>query len=162
MVTEVRQGVTRDQLGRRGAIADPVWVNRRLLLTGADQLSAKPWKRLGAMRDNVDPTQEIRDAWGKERLRMLLAEQEPAKIRWRLADFYDAAIDAAMPEATGSRTSSKPGGQRSWSPSPRTSPTPAPKGSTESPNGPNASDVAIGISATTKPYPEPHRGHPTA
>jgi len=31
---------------------------------------------------------------------MLLKEREPSKIRWRLADFYDAAIDAAMPETT--------------------------------------------------------------
>jgi hypothetical protein len=31
---------------------------------------------------------------------MLLGEHEPSKIRWRLADFYDAAIDAAMPETT--------------------------------------------------------------
>jgi transposase len=35
MVIEVRQRVTHDQLGRRGTAADPVWVNRRLLLTGA-------------------------------------------------------------------------------------------------------------------------------
>jgi transposase len=99
MVTEVRQRVTRDQLGRRGTVADPVWVNRRLLLTGADHLSAKQWRRLGAMLDANDPTGEIGAAWGvKERLRMLLKESEPSKIRWRLADFYDAAIDAAMPE----------------------------------------------------------------
>jgi hypothetical protein len=31
---------------------------------------------------------------------MLLAEHEPSKIRRRLADFYDAAIDARLPEAT--------------------------------------------------------------
>ena len=36
----------------------------------------------------------------KERLRMLLAESEPSKIRWRLADFYHAVIDAQLPEAT--------------------------------------------------------------
>jgi hypothetical protein len=36
----------------------------------------------------------------KERLRMLLAEHEPSKIKWRLADFYEAAIDAQLPEAT--------------------------------------------------------------
>jgi transposase len=36
----------------------------------------------------------------KERLRLLLAESEPSRIRWRLADFYDAALDAAMPETT--------------------------------------------------------------
>src|SRR5215216_2701703 len=101
MVTEVRQRVTRDQLGRRGTAADPVWVNRRLLLTGTDHRSAKQWARLGRMLDEHDPTQEIGAAWGvKERLRMLLKERESSKIRWRLADFYDAAIDAAMPETT--------------------------------------------------------------
>jgi transposase len=101
MVTEVRQRVTRNQLGRRGTVADPVWVNRRLLLTGAEHLSAKQWVRLSRMLDHHDPTEEIGAAWGvKERLRLLLKEREPSKIRWRLADFYDAAIDAAMPETT--------------------------------------------------------------
>jgi transposase len=52
------------------------------------------------MLDDHDPTNEIGAASGvKERLRMLLAEPEPSKIRWRLADFYDAAIDAQLPEA---------------------------------------------------------------
>jgi transposase len=101
MVTEVRQRVTRDLLGRRGTVADPLWLNRRLLLTGAEHLSARQWKRLAAMLDDCDPTREIGAAWGvKERLRMLLAESEPSKIRWRLADFYAAAIDAQLPEAT--------------------------------------------------------------
>ena len=27
-------------------------------------------------------------------------ESEPSRIRWRLADFYQAAIDAQLPEAT--------------------------------------------------------------
>jgi transposase len=101
VVTEVRQRVTRDLLGRRGTVADPMWVNRRLLLTAAEHLSAKQWKRLSRMLDDHDPTNEIGAAWGvKERLRMLLAEREPAKVRRRLADFYDAAIDAQLPEAT--------------------------------------------------------------
>ena len=101
MVTEVRQRVTRDQLGRRGTVADSVWVNRRLLLTAAEHLSPRQWARLSRMLDNHDPTNEIGAAWGvKERLRMLLAEHEPSKIRRRLADFYDAAIDAHLPEAT--------------------------------------------------------------
>lgn len=101
MVTEIRQRVTRHQLGRRGTTADPVWVNRRLLLTGADHLTAKQWARLTATLQRCDPTNEIGAAWGvKERLRMLLAESEPSKIRWRLADFYDAAIDANMAETT--------------------------------------------------------------
>lgn len=101
MVTEVRQRVTRDQLGRRGTTADPVWVNRRLLLTGADHLSVKQWRRLTATLERCDPTNEIGAAWAvKERLRMLLAESEPSRIRWRLADFYDAALDANMAETT--------------------------------------------------------------
>jgi hypothetical protein len=80
-------------LGRRGTVADTVWVNRRLLLTGAEHLSAKQWTRLHRMLEDHDPTNEIGAAWGvKERPRMLLAEHEPSKIRWRLADFYDAAI----------------------------------------------------------------------
>ena len=101
MITEVRQRVTRDLLGRRGTVADPVWVNRRLLLTGAEHLSSKQWKRLQVMLDSCDPTNQIGAAWGvKERLRLLLGEHEPSKIRWRLADFYDAAIDAQIPETT--------------------------------------------------------------
>ena len=44
---------------------------------------------------------EIGAAWGvKERLRLLPKEHQPSKIRRRLADFYDAGIDAAMPETT--------------------------------------------------------------
>ena len=100
-LTEVRQRVNREQLGRRGTVKDPVWVNRRLLLTGAEHLSTKQWRRLTAMLDHGDPTREIGAAWGvKERLRLLLKEREPSKIRWRLADFYEAAIDANMPETT--------------------------------------------------------------
>jgi transposase len=102
MVTEVRQRVTRAQLGRRGTTADPVWVNRRMLLTGAEHLSAKQWTRLWeGFNEANDPTKEIQAAWAiKERLRMLLAQREPSKIRWALADFYEAVIDAHLPVAT--------------------------------------------------------------
>jgi transposase len=51
--------------------------------------------------DHCDPTKEVQAAWAvKERLRLLLAESEPSRIRWRLADFYEAAIDAQLPETT--------------------------------------------------------------
>jgi transposase len=101
MVTEVRQRVTRSLLGRRGTVRDQIWVNRRLLLTGAEHLSSKQRKRLWRSLDTSDPTKEIQAAWAvKERLPLLLAEHEPWKIRWRLADFYEAAIDAQLPEAT--------------------------------------------------------------
>jgi transposase len=59
MVTE-RQRVTRDLLGHRGTVADAVWLNRRVLLAGADHLPAKQWRRLEAMLDHCDPIQEIR------------------------------------------------------------------------------------------------------
>jgi transposase len=85
MVTEIRQRVTRDLLGRR--------VNRRLLLTGAEHLSAKQWNRLWRSFEVCDPTKEVQAAWAvKERLRLLLREREPWKIRRRLADFFEAAI----------------------------------------------------------------------
>jgi transposase len=101
MVTEVRQRVTRTLYGRRGTTADPVWLNRHMLLTGAEHLSSKQWARLWRTFDGCDPTKEVQAAWAvKERLRLLLAEHEPSKIRWRLADFYEAAIDAQLPEAT--------------------------------------------------------------
>src|SRR6478736_92636 len=102
MVTEVRQRVTREQLGRRGTTADPVWVNRRMLLTGAEHLSTKQWTRLwNGFNEVNDPTKEIQAAWAvKERLRMLLAQSEPSKIRWALADFYETVLDAHLPEAT--------------------------------------------------------------
>jgi len=101
MLTEVRQRVTRTLLGRRGTTADPIWLNRQMLLTGAEHLSAKQWRRLWRTFDDCDPTKEVQAAWAvKERLRLLLAESEPSKIRWRLADFYEAAIDAQLPETT--------------------------------------------------------------
>jgi transposase len=101
MVTEVRQRVTRNLLGRRGTAADPIWLNRHMLLTGAEHLSSKQWNRLWRSFDGCDPTKEVQAAWAvKERLRLLLGEHEPSRIRWRLADFYEAAIDAQLPEAT--------------------------------------------------------------
>jgi transposase len=101
MVTEVRQRVTRTLLGRRGTTADPIWLNRRMLLTGAEHLSTKQWNRLWRSFAGCDPTKEVQASWAvKERLRLLLGEREPSRIRWRLADFYEAAIDAHLPEAT--------------------------------------------------------------
>jgi transposase len=79
-------------------------MSRRLLLTGAERLSSKQWKRLWRSLDSGDPTKEIQAAWAvKERLRLLLAEQEPSKIRWRLVGFYQAAIGAQLPESDSAR-----------------------------------------------------------
>ena len=101
MVTEVRQRVARDQLGRRGRKTDQAWAHRRLLLAAGDRLSSRGLDRLERVLRADDPTDEIGAAWGvKERLRQLLAERDPDRIRHKLWVFYDAAAAADMPETT--------------------------------------------------------------
>jgi transposase len=101
MVTEVRQRVAREQLGRRGQAVDPAWAHRRLLLTAGDRLSRRQLDRLTRVLAVDDPTNEIGAAWGcKELLRQLLAARDPAEIRERLWRFYDACATADMPETT--------------------------------------------------------------
>lgn len=101
VLTQVRQRVTREQYGRRGTTREPIWVNRQLLLTGYEHLSLKQRARLTATLAADDTTNEIGAAWGvKERLRMLLRESDPDRIRHRLWQFYDAAADAHMDETS--------------------------------------------------------------
>ena len=91
-VTEVRQRVARQQLGRRGRKADPAWAHRRLLLAAGDRLSAHGLARLRRVLAADDPTNEIAAAWAvKELLRQLLATTDPDQVRHRLWRFYDAA-----------------------------------------------------------------------
>ena len=100
MLTEVRQRVTRELYGRRGTTAEKVWVNRRLLLTGYEHLSAKQRARLNATFAE-DPTGQIGAAWGvRERLRLLLAERDPARIHHRRYELFRDVVDADMPETT--------------------------------------------------------------
>jgi len=118
MVTEVRQRVTRQRLGRRGTIGDRVWVNRQLLLTGADHLSAKQWDRLTAALDTTDPTAdptgEIGAAWGvKERLRLLLAESEPSRSGGDWPTSTTPSSTPTWPRPAGWAAPSRRGGQRS-------------------------------------------------
>jgi transposase len=101
MLTEVRQRVAREQLGRRGRKADPAWAHRQLLLTAGDRLSQRGLARLKHVLAVDDPTNEIGAAWGvKELLRRLLAVPTAHDARQRLFRFYDAALVADMPEAT--------------------------------------------------------------
>lgn len=73
MVTKVRQRLARQTHGRRGMVIDPAWANRRLLLRGADTLSAAGWARLERVLRTDDPTDELGAAWGiKEQVRRLL------------------------------------------------------------------------------------------
>ncbi len=101
MVTDVRQRVAREQLGRRGRKADPAWAHRRLLLSAGDRLTQRQMDRLFDVLETDDPNNEIGAAWGcKERLRMLLAERDPDQVRRRLWDFYQACATADMDETT--------------------------------------------------------------
>lgn len=106
MVTDVRQRVQREQTGRRGNLADPKWTNRRLLLAAGDRLSPRALARLVATLRADDPTDEIGAAWGvKELLRQLLAANGPTRysrheVSERRTRFYDACIDAQMPETS--------------------------------------------------------------
>lgn len=102
MVTDVRQCVFREQLGRRGRKTDPAWANRRLLLRAGDRLSATATARLTSMFTPAsDPTGEIGAAWGvKERLRMLLEAGDPHTISEALHRFHETVLLADLPEAT--------------------------------------------------------------
>jgi transposase len=101
MVTEVRQRVARERHGRRGRKTDPAWAHRRMLLTAGNRLSRRHLLGLRRVLAADDPTDEIGAAWGcKERLRQLLAEHDPVRIRQRLWRFYTACADADMPETT--------------------------------------------------------------
>jgi len=101
MVTEVRQRVARELLGRRGRKADPAWAHRRLLLRAGDKLGRRGLERLRWVLRHDDPTDEIGAAWGvKELLRQLLAAPTAHDARHRLHCFYEAALAADMPETT--------------------------------------------------------------
>ena len=100
-LTEVRQRVAREQLGRRGRKLDPAWAHRRLLLAAGDRLSRRALARLKQVLATDDPTNEIGAAWGvKELLRHLLAAPSASDVRARLFRFYDAVALDEWPETT--------------------------------------------------------------
>lgn len=94
-LTAVRQRVAREHKGRRGRLVDPSWANRRLLLRGADTLTAAGWARLDRTLRADDPTDEIGAAWAvKEQLRRLLGTGSLADAhteRMRLGAYVLAA-----------------------------------------------------------------------
>ncbi len=99
VVTEVRQRVAREQLGRRGRRLDPAWAHRRLLLRAGDTLSPAALARLRQVLALDDPSGEIGAAWGvKELLRGLLAARTRHDAAGRLYRFYDACLAADMAE----------------------------------------------------------------
>jgi transposase len=99
MVTVVRQRLSQRIRQRRGRTVDPSWANRRLLLRGADTLSAGGWARLTATLRSDDPTDELGAAWGvKEQLRRLLATSSLADAHTERMRLGTYVLAAAMPE----------------------------------------------------------------
>ena len=100
MLTQVRQRVTREAKGRRGRLADPAWVNRRLLLRAGNTLSPAALTRLKATLRADDPTDEIGAAWGiKEQLRRLLTSGSLAEAHEQKMLLGAYVLAADMPES---------------------------------------------------------------
>jgi len=98
-VTKVRQRLARDNHGRRGMTCDPAWANRRLLLRGADTLSAAGWARLEHVLRTDDPTDELGAAWGiKEQVRRLLHAGSLADAHTEKMCLGTYVLAANMPE----------------------------------------------------------------
>jgi transposase len=99
MLTSVRQRLTREHLGRRGMTVDPAWANRRLLLRGADSLSARGWDRLTHVFAVDDPTGQLEWAWAvKEHLRLLLTASSLDQAATAMQTLHAVTAVAAMPE----------------------------------------------------------------
>jgi hypothetical protein len=135
MVTEVRQRATRTLLGRRGTVADPIWVNRRLLLTGAEA----PHRNSGTgSGDHSTPATRRRRFRPPGQSRNASASSSASESRRRSGGGWPTSTRPRStpncPKRPDLPAPSRPGGQPS---SPHCSPmstTPAPKGSTGSSN----------------------------
>jgi transposase len=100
MVTAVRQRVIREAKGRRGRLADPAWVNRRLLLRAGNTLNPGALARLKATLRTDDPSDEIGAAWGiKEQLRRLLTSGSLAEAHEQKMLLGAYVLAADMPES---------------------------------------------------------------
>jgi transposase len=146
MVTEVRQRVTREHLGRRGTTADPVWVNRRMLLTGAEHLSDKQWRRLWAGFDqHMTPPRRSRPR-GRSRSGSGCCSRSVSRRRsaGRWPTSTRPSPMPTCPKRPDSPARSNGGGPPSWSRSELASRMPGPRGSTGSSSRPNGSAAASG------------------
>ncbi|MDP9405155.1 MAG: transposase [Actinomycetota bacterium] len=87
--------------GIRGRKGDPLYGIRRLLLTGEERLTDHGRKRLAAGLAAGDPDEEVSYAHVvKEQLRAVYRTGNIDAAREALADFYDVAKAADIPEAT--------------------------------------------------------------
>jgi len=100
MVDEVRRRVQQQSLGHRGHRDDPLYGIRRLLLTGEERLTPRGRERIRLGLAAGDRGDEVWYAWTiKEQLRAIYRAGEEPAAREALADFYDVARTADIPEA---------------------------------------------------------------
>ncbi len=100
MVDEVRRRVQQQTLGHRGHKHDPLYGIRRLLLTGQERLSERGRARIHAGLAAGDRDDEVWYAWViKEQLRAVYRAVDERSAGDELADFYDVAKAADIPEA---------------------------------------------------------------
>jgi transposase len=99
VVDQVRRRTQQATLGHRGHKRDPLYRNRKLLLTGHEQLTSRGWVRLRAGLAAGDPGGEVAAAWqGKELLRAVYAAGNLAEARVALERFYRWADSVEVAE----------------------------------------------------------------
>lgn len=100
MVDDVRRRIQQETLGHRGHKNDPLYGIRRLLLTGEERLTQRGRDRIAAGLAAGDRNDEVWYAWTiKEQLRAVYRTGDEDAARDALADFYDVAKAADIPEA---------------------------------------------------------------
>jgi transposase len=99
VVDQVRRRTQQATLGHRGRKRDPLYRIRKLLLTGAEQVTGRGRARLRAGLAAGDPTGEVAAAWqGKELLRTVYAASDLADARAALDRFYRWADGVGVAE----------------------------------------------------------------
>jgi transposase len=99
VVDQVRRRTQQATLGHRGRKRDPLYRIRKLLLTAAEQLTARGRARLRAGLSSGDPTGEVAAAWqGKELLRAVYAAVGMPAALVALERFYHWADGVGVVE----------------------------------------------------------------
>jgi transposase len=101
VVDEVRRRVQQETLGHRGHSGDPLYGIRRLLITGYERFTPTGHARLAAGLAAGDRNDEVWYAHVvKEQLRGIYQADTIDQARLELADFYDVAKAAHIPECS--------------------------------------------------------------
>ena len=99
VIDDVRRRVQRQTFGHRGRKGDPLYGIRRVLLRGAENLTAAAYARMLAGLDAGDREEEVSAAWiACQELRHVYTSATLAQARRRLQTFYWACATPDVPE----------------------------------------------------------------